>query len=145
MKLDEIFELWSKDSEINPMDISTESLKIPKLHHKYYSLLSKEKLVLRKLESEYAQLYQIKFEYFLGTLDEETLKERNWRPNPRTIIKSDIPMNIESDKDIIDITLRIAYQKEKISALESIVKSVMERNWIIRNFIEWQKFQNGVS
>lgn len=144
MKLDDIFALWAQDSEINPVNISEESLKIPKLHHKYFSLLSKQRLSLKKLETEYSHLHQIKYEYFLGTLDEETLKENNWRPNPKVILKSDIPMHIDADKDIIDLTLKIALQKEKISALESIIKNIMERNWIIRNFIEWQKFQNGV-
>ena len=79
----------------------------------------------------------------MGTLDEETLKERNWKPNPRNILKSDIPMHIDADSDIINLTLKIAYQKEKINLLESIIKSIMERGYIIKNVIDWQKFTNG--
>jgi len=144
MTLDEIFELWSKDSDINKLAIDEETLKSPKLHNKYYKLLCQERLILKKNETDYKRLFLEKYEYFMGTLDEETLKERKWSPNPRAILKSDIPMHIEADSDIINLTLKIGYQKEKISALESIVKSILERNWIVKNYIDWQKFTNGV-
>ena len=143
MKLDEIHDLWSNDSEINTAMIDHEAIKIPKLHNKYYRIFSQERLALRKLEVDYKQLYLQKFDYYMGTLDEETLKEKNWRPNPRTILKSDIPMHIEADQDIINLTLKIAYQKEKINLLESIIKSIMERGYIIKNVIDWQKFTSG--
>lgn len=143
MKLDEIHDLWSKDAEINTAVIDQEAIKIPKLHNKYYTIFSQERLLLRKLETEYKQLFLLKHDYYMGTLDEETLKERNWKPNPRNILKSDIPMHIDADSDIINLTLKIAYQKEKINLLESIIKSIMERGYIIKNVIDWQKFTNG--
>ena len=89
MKLEEIYELWEKDSEINPSFISEEAIKIPKLHNKYYKIFSNERLSLRKLETDYKQLYLLKYDYFMGTLDRETLEEKGWKPNPRNILKSD--------------------------------------------------------
>ena len=79
----------------------------------------------------------------MGTLDKETLADKGWLPNPRNILKSDIPMHIEADSDIIDLTLKIAYQKEKISLLESIIKNISERGYIVKNYIDWQRFTNG--
>jgi hypothetical protein len=143
MKLEEIYALWAEDSEIDTTVIDQVAVNIPKLHHKYYKIFSSERLQLRKLETDYKQLYQLKFDYFMGTLDKETLEERGWRPNPRAILKSDIPMHIESDQDIINLTLKISYQKEKTSLLESIIKNVTERGFIVRNYIEWQRFKNG--
>ena len=145
MKIDEIFDLWKKDTDINKLNIDEEALKIPKLHNKYYSMLTQERLILKKTESEYKKLYLQKYEFFLGTLDEETLKEKGWFPNPRSILKADIPMHIEADDDIISLTLKVGLQKEKVSALESIVKTISERNWIIKNYIDWQKFTNGIA
>jgi len=145
MKIDEIFDLWKKDTDINKLNIDEEALKIPKLHNKYYSMLTQERLILKKTESEYKKLYLQKYEFFLGTLDEETLKENGWSPNPRSILKADIPMHIEADDDIISLTLKVGLQKEKVSALESIVKTISERNWIIKNYIDWQKFTNGIA
>jgi len=143
MKLDEIYNLWAEDSEIDTTVIDQVAVSIPKLHHKYMQILSKERLQLRKLEADYKQLYHLKFEYFMGTLDRETLEEREWKPNPRAILKSDIPMHIESDQDIINLTLKISYQKEKSTVLESIIKIISERGWQVRNYIDWQRFKNG--
>ena len=143
MKLDEIYELWADDSEINTAAIDKEAVKIPKLHHKYYKIFSQERLMLRKLETDYKQLFQLKYEHLMGTLDEETLKQKNWRPNPRNILKSDIPMHIDADNDIITLTLKIAMQKEKCSLLESIIKNISERGYIVKNYIDWQRFTSG--
>jgi hypothetical protein len=143
MKLDEIFDLWNEDSEINTNAIDKEAVKIPKLHNKYFKIFSQERLLLRKLETEYKQLLQLKYDYFMGVLDEETLKEKNWSQNQRTILKSDIPMHIDADQDIINLTLKIGLQKEKCSVLESIIKNISERGYIIKNFIDWQRFTSG--
>jgi hypothetical protein len=143
MKLDEIYDLWAQDSEMNTAAIDQEAVKIPQLHHKYYKVFSNERLSLRKLEADYKQLYLLKFDYYLGTLDKETLDERGWIPNRRSILKSDIPMHIDADQDIINLTLKIAYQKEKINLLESIIKNISERGYIVKNFIDWQRFTNG--
>jgi hypothetical protein len=143
MKLEEIYNLWAEDSEIDTTVIDRVAVTIPKLHHKYMQILSNERLQLRKLESDYKQLYHLKFEYFMGTLDRETLEERGWKPNPRAILKSDIPMHIDSDQDIINLTLKISYQKEKSTVLESIIKIISERGWQVRNYIDWQRFKNG--
>jgi hypothetical protein len=143
MKLDEIYELWAQDSEMNTAAIDQEAIKIPQLHHKYYKVFSQERLSLRKLEADYKQLYLLKYDYYLGTLDKETLDDHGWQPNRRSILKSDIPMHIDADQDIINLTLKIAYQKEKINLLESIIKNISERGYIVKNFIDWQRFTNG--
>jgi len=143
MKLDEIYELWSTDSEINTAAIDQEAVNIPKLHHKYYKIFSQERLALKKLETDYKQLYLLKYDYYTGMLDKETLNEKGWLPNRRVILKSDVPMHLEADQDIINLTLKIAYQKEKINLLESIVKNVNERGYIVKNYIDWQRFTNG--
>ena len=37
MKLEEIQESWSSDSQIDDTELDNESLKIPELHHKYFN------------------------------------------------------------------------------------------------------------
>ena len=41
------------------------------------------------------------------------------------------------------MTLKIAYQKEKITLLESIIKNITDRGYMIKNYIDWQRFTNG--
>ena len=38
MNLEQIQEMWEKDSKIDPDNLHDESLKIPQLHSKYYTI-----------------------------------------------------------------------------------------------------------
>lgn len=143
MKLDEIFELWKIDSQIDRTELGEESLKIPKLHHKYYQIFSMEKLQLRKLESEYKKLKLEKYEFYtLGPSQES--RDKGWvLPAKGLILKSDIPMYMEADNDIIEMSLKIGYQQEKIDFLESIIRSLSNRGYNIKTSIDWSKFMMG--
>jgi len=143
MKLEEIQESWEKDSCIDRTELGEESLRIPQLHSKYYKIYSAERMLLRKLEYQYKALKQTKYEYYNGSLSEELLKENGWEPNPLKILRTDIPMYIESDSDINTIQARIDMQKEKIEFVESIIKSLPNRGYQIAQAISWEKFKVG--
>jgi hypothetical protein len=59
------------------------------------------------------------------------------------ILKGDIPMYMDADQDIINMTLKVGLQQEKIDLLDSIIKTIINRNFIIRNAIDWNKFTMG--
>jgi hypothetical protein len=59
-------------------------------------------------------------------------------------MKSELPMHIDSDSDIIKSTLRIAVQQEKVDVLESIIKSLNGRGYNIKSAIDWEKFKTGM-
>lgn len=143
MKLEEIQQLWEKDSTIDRTELGEESLKIPQLHSKYFKIFSSERMTLRKLESDLKVLHKQKFEYYSGTLDEQTMKENGWEPNPLRILRTDLPIYLESDKEYSVLQLRIEMQKEKIDFLESIIKSLSTRGYQIKSAIEWEKFKVG--
>jgi hypothetical protein len=143
MKFEEIFEEWKKDSEIDQTDLGAESLKIPKLHHKYYMILVAEKATLRKLEYQYKQLKLAKYEFYSQGHTEET-KKLGWQLPPRGIIlKADIPLYLESDQDVVDLSLKIGMQQEKVDFLESIIKSFQTRGYLIKNSIDFMRFTMG--
>lgn len=143
MKIEEIFSLWEKDTVIDRTELGEESLRIPQLHHKYFKIFSHERLVQRSLESELKELTRIKYEYYQGVLDEETLKEREWEPQQLKILRTDIPVYMEADKELLVIKAKIQLQQEKIDLLESIIKSLQNRGYQIKAAIEWTKFQMG--
>jgi Recombination, repair and ssDNA binding protein UvsY len=143
MKIDEIFEQWEKDSQVDKTELGDASLDTPKLHHKYFQFLVKERLTLRKYETELKQLKLDKYEFLTQGPNEET-KDKGWRlPARGMVLKGDIPMYLDADDDIVNLSLKIGLQQEKIELLESIVKIIMNRNYIIRNAIDWQKFTMG--
>lgn len=144
MKLEEIFEMWAKDSDIDRTELGKESLKIAKLHYNYYRIFSNERLLLKKMETEHKQLYKDKAEWFNGIMEPDRLKELGWEPNYLKIMKSELPMHIDSDSDIIKSTLRLAVQQEKVDVLESIIKSLNGRGYNIKSAIDWEKFKTGM-
>lgn len=143
MKLEDILSEWKVDAEIDKTELTDESVKIPKLHHKYLKMLMDEVLLYKKLNVEYKQLYKAKWEYYLGFISEDELKERGWKPNLLKILRSDVDIYLNSDVDLSNNKLRQDYQEQKIKALEEIIKSINNRNFTIKNSVEWARFQHG--
>ena len=143
MDLSDIRKLVAEDMPIDDTELDVESMTIPQLHSKYLNFYLDEKLVLQKLNSDYYRLKKTKWEYYTGKLDDEQLKEYGWEPFQFKILKQDIDLYMDSDEDLQKLSNKVAYQKEKINYLDSILKSINNRQWNIRNAIEWRKFLNG--
>jgi hypothetical protein len=143
MKLDEIYSEWKKDSDIDMTSLGDESIKIPKLHHKYFQVYSSEKLLLRKYEAELKQLKLSKYEFYTQGPSKES-QEKGWTiPARGMILKQEVSMYLDGDQDIIDLSLKIGYQQEKVELLESIIKSLTNRGFQIKAAIDWHKFTMG--
>jgi len=144
MELSEIKRMAYKDMPIDDTEMDIESLKIPQLHNKYLNLFHDEKLVLCKTETDYKSLLRTKWEYYTGKLDQDQLNYYGWDIFPFKILKNDIQLYLDADADLIKQKGKMQYQKEKVSYLESILKSINNRQWSIRGAIDWRKFISGV-
>lgn len=143
VNFEELFTEWEKDSTIDKTKLDDESLRITKLHHKYYKFFVTEKSKFRQLENELKKLKFEKTEFYTQGHNEET-RAKGWKlPAKGIIIKSDVPMYVEADPDIINISLKIGIQQEKIEFLESIIKSLNNRGYNIKTAVEFIKFMNG--
>jgi len=143
MKLDEILDMWSTDCDVDRTELGEEALKIPKLHSKYLRHFSEERLLLRRLEAERKELLLLKSDYYRGVLPEEDLKSNGWEPFRLSVLKSDVHTYVEADQDIIKLNLRIAMQSEKVDTLESIIKSISNRGYLLKSAIDYEKFKVG--
>lgn len=142
MELDDIFKLWQKDSQIDITDLHNESINIPKLHSKYYNIYSAERLIQRRLESDMKKLKLAKYEFYSMGPDEETPK--HWKlPARGKILRTEIPNYMDGDEDIINLSLKIGYQQEKVEFLDSVIRSLRDRGFNIKNSIEYMKFTSG--
>lgn len=144
MTLEQIQELWSKDSIIDRTELGNEAIKIPQIHSKYFKIYSTERLMLRKLEFESKALYKDLWSYYQGHLDYEELKERGWDQINNIILKQDMAVHIDSNQTWIDNNLKLAYQKEKVDFLEAIIKSLNNRGFNINAAVSWEKFKVGI-
>jgi hypothetical protein len=143
MDIESIKKLVEKDMEIDDLNLDLESLKTPQLHGKYLNLLHDESLVLHKYLIEQKEMRRLKWEYYLGKLDQETLDEKGWQPFGLKILRTDIDVYLESDKDLLRLEARIHYQREKVKYLESVLQGLGRRGWDIKSAIEWKKFMSG--
>lgn len=144
MKLEEIQILWEKNSQIDRSELGEESLKIAQYHSIYFKIYSDERLLLKKLEQQFKILLKIKFEYYNGNLSQEEHKQYGWSPFSLRVLKTDLQIYIDSDTDIHTSQIKLEYQKEKINYLENIIKALNNRNFQIKNAIDWSKFMNGL-
>ena len=133
MKIEDIVEMWAADTKIDSTELASESLKIPGLHNKYYRMFIEERLRLKKMEAEMKSLKLDKYEFYtLGPTKES--QEKGWQlPAKGIILKQDIP----------ETNLKVAFQNEKVELLETIIKSISNRNFIIKNAIDWNRFVMG--
>jgi len=101
------------------------------------------KLLLQKHENDYNRLRRLKWEYYTGKLDDETLKHYGWNPFQLKILKQDVSIYLEGDDDLITSVQKVSYYKEMCQYLDSVVKEITYRHHKIRNAIDWQKFLAG--
>ena len=145
MKLDDIIGLWQEDSVINNSELGEEAIKISKLHSKYYQIFIHEKLLLRKYESQLKELRLEKSEFYMFGPSTQEQIDKGWKlPAAGKVLKTDLPNYIDADKDIIEMTLKIGLQKEKVDFLDSIIKSLTGRGFNIKAAIDYEKFKMGV-
>jgi hypothetical protein len=143
MTIEELYEMWAQDSTIDETNISRESANIPKLHNKYFKMYVDEGLRLRKQKADYKQLVKLKGEYYRGELDIAELQQYGWEPQPLKILKADIPTYIDADKDIVNMSLKIGLQEEKVGYLESIIKMISNRGFQLKTIVDWERFRTG--
>lgn len=143
MDIETIKKMVEKDMEIDDLNLDLESLKTPQLHGKYLNILHDESLALHKYLIEQKEMRRLKWEYYLGKLDQETLDEKGWQPFGLKILRTDIDVYLESDKDLLRLEARVHYQREKVKYLESVLQGLGRRGWDIKSAIEWKKFMSG--
>ena len=140
--LETIQEMWEKDSKIDIDNLHTESINIPILHSKYFNLYNTINLLKKKAEQQKKKTKHEKYEYFTGKADPEVYLEN---PFPKKIRdKETLQGYLDSDEKISQINLKVEYYEVMSNYLESILKQISERNWQIRNAIEFMKFSSGL-
>jgi len=141
--IETLYNEWAKDGEIDQVNISKSTTDIPKLHNKYFRWYVEEGLKLKKLKAEYKILYKLKNEYYRGELDDEELKQHGWKPQPLKILRTDVPQYLEADPDVVKLSLKIGFQEEIVAYLESIIKHISNRNFLLKTIVDWEKFRTG--
>ena len=141
MNLEKIQEMWEKDSQIDPDNLHDESLKIPQLHSKYYTLYNTITLLREKSRESYNRVRLERHNYYTGKAPAEVYVENPFPYKVRD--KEALQRYMEADEKLNSIDLKIRYYDVMLKFLEEIIKTVANRTFQIKNAIEWHKFQAG--
>ena len=141
MNLETIQEMWKKDSVIDTDLYCEEYTKIPQLHMRYMEFFNTFSLMKREREIEMKRLIREKWLYYKGKAPSKVYKELPF--DLKLTTKEEINMFIESDEDICKLQYKIDYIEQLISFLEGVLRQINNRNFQIKNAIEWEKFKNG--
>ena len=141
MNLDEIQEMWRRDSVIDPDNLHDESIKIPQLHSKYYTIYNTITLLKERARETQNRVKLERYNYYTGKADPEVYAEE---PFPYKVRDKDaLQRHMDADEKLNKIDVKIRYYDVMLRFLEDIIKTISNRTYQIKNSIEWHKFQAG--
>ena len=142
MDLEKIQEIWKEDSIIDPDDLHNESLKIPVLHSKYYTIYNTIMLLREKAHETYRRVKLERHNYYSGKASAEVYVED---PFPYKLRDKDtLQRHMDADERLNKIEMKLKYYDVTLRFLEEIIKTISNRTFQIKNSIDYQKFVNGL-
>ena len=141
MNLEKIQEMWERDSHIDPDNLHDESLKIPQLHSKYYTIYNTITLLREKARDSYNRIRLERYNYYTGKAPAEVYAAE---PFPYKVREKDaIQRHMDADEKLNTINMKIKYYDTTLKYLEEIILIISNLTYQIKNAIEWNKFQAG--
>jgi hypothetical protein len=140
--LDKIQIMWEEDSKIDPDNLHTESLNIPRLHSKYFELYNNILLLKKKAEQQRRNIRHQKYEYYTGKADPDVYIEN---PFPKKIRDKDaLQKYMDADESLSQSSLKVDYYEVMLNYLQDILKMIHNRTYQIKNSIEFMRFMSGL-
>ena len=141
MNLEQIQEMWERDSQIDPDNLHDESLKIPQLHSKYYNLYNTITLLRENARVQYNNVKLERHNFYSGKAPAEVYVEEEF--HYRIKDKEALQRYLSADEKLNKADLKVRYYDVELKFLEEIIKNISNRTFQIKNSIEWHKFQAG--
>ena len=138
MHLEDIQRMWEKDSVIDDVLLDEEALKIPRLHAKYISIYNDFKLLLIKANQELKTIKHTQWLYYSGKHVPEDAE-----PIDHKITRGEAPNWVAVDQKVLKVEAKIEYYETTLHNLSEILRQINNRNYMIKNAIEWRRFSQG--
>jgi hypothetical protein len=140
--LEKIQDMWKSDAVIDPDNLHKESLKIPSLHAKYFDYYNNILLLRKKAEQQRKNIRHERYEYYSGKSDPDVYIQN---PFPKKIRdKETMTKYLDADNKLSSSSLKIEYYDVMLSYLDDIIKQIHQRNYQIKNAIDFNKFTAGL-
>ena len=133
--------MWDKDSIIDPDNLHEESIKIPQLHAKYFTVYNTITLLREKAEETYKTVRLERYNYYTGKAPLEVYVEEPFPYKVRD--KEALQRHMDADQRLIKVEMKLKYYDTILKFLEDILKMISNRSFQIKNSVEWHKFIAG--
>ena len=148
-KFETIKKEWEEDSYVEfefknknySADLGKISMEIPFQHNKYLNHYTDLSQIKTSLEFEVRKLVREKREYYSGEAEAKVYAEKPFGSSIKTADK--MKVYLESDDDIINQEAKIKYIDQMLYFLDNVLKMISQRNYHVKNAIEWERFING--
>lgn len=142
MNLEKIQEMWESDSHIDMDNLHDESIKSPQLHQKYYTLYTTIKLLQKKALDTLSKTRLERYNYYSGKAPAEVYVDE---PFPYKIRdKESMTLHLNADEKLSNSKMKVEYYDVMIAYLEDILKMIHNRNYQVKNAIDFLRFQSGM-
>jgi hypothetical protein len=141
MDLEKIQEMWQRDSAIDPDNLHNESLKISQLHSKYYTIYNTITLLREKARETYNRVKLERYNYYTGKAPIEVYEEEPFPYKVRD--KEALQRHMDADEKLSKLEMKIRYYDVMLKFLEEVIRMISNRNYSIKNAIEFMKFTAG--
>lgn len=144
MTLDELHAQWGRHLTIDRSRLDEEAANIPNLHHIYWRLLLSAKKDQRQLQKKLDALKHLKIEYFTNKMTDQQRMSLGWPPQELRILKPDVDRYINHEPDVTLLQQELDEVNDMVEFLAEIVKTINNRNYLIRSAIDFLKFSQGL-
>ena len=141
MTHEELLAEWEKDAEMDKHNLDSAALDIPKLHHKYLSILMDLKSKKIAWSHRVEDLKKEKELYYSGQATSDVYKKQPFDLKLKT--KAGIEKHVNTDPEVVQLLQKIEYMDILIEGAHFILNQVSFRNQSVKNAIDWSKFQSG--
>ena len=144
MQLIEIHAEFAKDCQIDRLDLESEAVRCPNLQAKWVRLWAEE----RQRHVYYLnQMKKLRLDkdifYDHGPQKGDKDRDGEWVRPPGKILKNKIPLHLEADPEIVELTTKIELSKIKVDALQTYVSSMSFRKNNIDTILAIRRFEAG--
>lgn len=143
VNIENLMKEWSEDKVIDGTAMEKELLKISFLHGKYLNILSYHRHIVRKLESDYKKMKSLREDYYAGHLTQEECDKHGWDYMQHVHSNPKIARLLDGDTELTKILLKKVAHEEIVSYCESVLKSINNRTWDLRAFVDYKRFTEG--
>ena len=134
--------MWESDSHIDMDNLHDESIKSPQLHQKYYTLYTTIKLLQKKALDTLSKTRLERYNYYSGKAPAEVYVDEPFPYKVRD--KESMTLHLNADEKLSNIKMKVEYYDVMIAYLEDILKMIHNRNYQVKNAIDFLRFQSGM-